>query len=150
MDKEKLLRLIQNQHVIPRIRCMLEERDLRKTEYDFDANQLCFLRRISRREGMSQAELANEVMVPPPTVTRKLNRLIQDGIVERRDDSTDYRKKCLYLTEAGEKAAQFVNTMNAAHMSILFDGFTEDEQNQYADFLQRIRNNIENNLKEHP
>lgn len=150
MDKEKLLRLIQNQHQIPKLRCMLEERDLRETAYSFDSNEMCFLRRISRREGMTQVELASEVLVPPPTVTRKLNRLIQCGVIERRDDSTDYRKKRLYLTETGKQVAQMVNNLNIAHTSILFEGFTEEERDQYADFLDRIRRNAEKNLREFP
>ncbi|MBQ2991419.1 MAG: MarR family transcriptional regulator [Clostridia bacterium] len=150
MNKEKLLRLIQSQHLIPKVRSMLEERDLRKTPYRFDSNEMCFLRRISRSEGMTQVELANEVLVPPPTVTRKLNRLIECGIVERRDDSSDYRKKRLYLTETGKEVARMVNELNAAHTAILFEGFTEEERDLYANFLERIRHNAEKNLRETP
>ncbi len=148
MNREKLLRLIQSQHLIPKLRSLLEERDLKQTPYDFDTNQMCFLRCISRREGMSQAELASEVLVPAPTVTRKLNRLIECGVVERRDDAADYRKNHLYMTDRGEEVAQLVNEFNIRHTRILFDGFTEEEIDQYAGFLERIRENGEKALKE--
>ena len=148
MNKETLLRLIQSQHLIPKLRSKLEERDLQHTPYDFDTNQMCLIRRISRSEGITQVELSNEVLVPAPTVTRKLNKLIEQGIVERRDDSTDYRKNRLYLTEAGKEAAQMVNDMNARHTAMLFEGFTEEEQHQYAAFLERIRENGRKALKE--
>ena len=128
MNREKLLRLIQSQHLIPMLRCKLEERDLKKTAYQFDANQMCMIRRISRREGMTQIELSGEVLVPAPTVMRKLNRLIDAGVIERRDDSTDYRKNRLYLTEAGRDVAQMVNEMNIRHTELLFEGFTEEER----------------------
>jgi len=150
MNKEMLLRLIQSQHLIPKLRSKLEERDLRHTPYDFDTNQMCFIRRISRNEGITQVELSNEVLVPAPTVTRKLNKLIDCGIVERRDDSTDYRKNRLYLTETGKEVGQMVNEMNARHTALLFEGFTDEEQKQYADFLERIRRNGEKALKETP
>ena len=150
MHKEKLLRLIQSQYLIPKIRRLLEERDLKQTPYCFDANEMCFIRRISRNEGMTQVELANEVLVPPPTVTRKLNHLIECGMIERRDDSTDYRKKRLYLTQEGRRAAQMVNDLNAQHTAILFEGFTEEECALYADFLERIRQNGQKALKERP
>lgn len=150
MNKEKLLRLIQSQYLIPKLRSKLEARELRHTPYDFDANQMCFIRRISRNDGMTQIELSNEVLVPAPTVTRKLNKLIDWGIVERRDDSTDYRKNRLYLTETGREVAQMVNEMNQRHTELLFDGFTEDERVQYADFLERIRRNGQKALKENP
>jgi len=148
MNKEKLLRLIQSQYLIPKLRRKLEERDLQKTAYDFDANQLCMIRRISRNEGMTQIELSGEVLVPAPTVMRKLNRLIEAGVIERRDDSTDYRKNRLYLTETGKAVAQMVNELNIRHTELLFEGFTEEERDQYADFLERIRQNGQKALKE--
>ena len=148
MNKEMLLRLIQSQHLIPKLRSKLEERDLRKTAYQFDGNQMCMIRRISRSEGMTQIELSNEVLIPAPTVMRKLNRLIEAGVIERRDDSTDYRKNRLYLTEAGREVAQMVNELNVRHTELLFDGFTEEERDQYADFLERIRQNGQKALKE--
>ena len=148
MNREKLLRLIQSQHLIPKLRSKLEERDLKKTAYDFDGNQMCLLRRISRNEGMTQIELSGEVLVPAPTVMRKLNRLIEAGVIERRDDSSDYRKNRLYLTEAGREVAQMVNDLNIRHTELLFEGFTEEERDQYADFLERIRENGQRALKE--
>lgn len=148
MNKEKLLRLIQSQHLIPKLRSKLEERDLRKTAYQFDENQMCLIRRISRSEGMTQIELSNEVLVPAPTVMRKLNRLIEAGVIERRDDSSDYRKNRLYLTETGRDVAQMVNELNIRHTELLFDGFTEEERDQYAGFLERIRENGQRALKE--
>ena len=106
------------------------------------------IRRISRSEGMTQIELSNEVLISAPTVMRKLNRLIEAGVIERRDDSTDYRKNRLYLTEAGRDVAQMVNEMNLRHTELLFEGFTEEERDQYADFLERIRKNGQKALKE--
>ena len=79
---------------------------------------------------------------------READKLIEQGIVERRDDSTDYRKNRLYLTETGKDVAQMVNDMNARHTAMLFEGFTEEEQQQYADFLERIRKNGRKALSE--
>lgn len=147
MNKEKLLRLIQSQYLIPKLRSKLEAQELEQTAYRFDANQMCFIRRISRNDGMTQVELANEVLVPAPTVTRKLNKLIDCGIVERREDSTDYRKNRLYLTQKGKEVARMVNEMNLRHTALLFEGFSQEEREQYADFLERIRENGQRALK---
>ena len=41
-----------------------------------------------------------------------------------------------------------VNDMNARHTAMLFEGLTEEEQKQYAAFLERIRENARKALKE--
>ena len=141
-----MMRLIQNQHMIPKVRNVLNERELRDTAYDFDPNEICFLKRISHREGMTQAELAGEVVAPAPTVTRKLNKLTELGLLERRDDSSDNRKHRLFLTEEGARVAQMLNDMNVRHTEMLFEGFSEEEREQFADMMERMRRNAEREL----
>ena len=150
MTIEKLMRMINNQHTIPKVRNILNERELSASEYTFDPNEVCFLKRIGQNEGMTQAELSCAVFAPAPTVTRKLNKLTCMGLLERRDDSKDYRKHRLYLTEEGKRVAHMLNEMNIRHTETLFEGFSEEEREQFANLLERMRQNADRALKEHP
>jgi MarR family transcriptional regulator for hemolysin len=52
-------------------------------------------------EGIRQNRLAAEMGVEGPSVVRILDRLVQDGLVERREDQSDRRAKTVHLTDAG-------------------------------------------------
>ena len=54
---------------------------------------------LYQRDGLSQAELSREVAIEPPTVVRTVERMVRDGLVERRSDPHDARLVRVYLTE---------------------------------------------------
>jgi MarR family transcriptional regulator for hemolysin len=54
-----------------------------------------------RPEGVRQNQLADELGVEGPSLVRLLDRLVEHGLVERREDPLDRRAKLVHLTEAG-------------------------------------------------
>src|ERR671935_2938883 len=54
--------------------------------------------RLQRAEGLKQSELADLLEVQPITLTRLIDRLHDNGLIERRSDPDDRRVKRLYLT----------------------------------------------------
>ena len=62
--------------------------------------QWAVLLRLERREGLKQSELAEALDIQPITLTRLVDRLCANGLVERRADPNDRRAKKLYLTAA--------------------------------------------------
>ncbi len=52
-------------------------------------------------EGIRQNALAAELGVEGPSLVRLLDRLVQGGLVERREDPHDRRAKTVHLTDAG-------------------------------------------------
>ncbi len=66
---------------------------------------------LSKREGISQAELAELAELEPMTLVRVLDRMEADGWVERRADPSDRRARCLYLTLAGRPLVEKVWTL---------------------------------------
>jgi DNA-binding MarR family transcriptional regulator len=53
------------------------------------------------RDGMSQAQLARVAAIEPPTMVRTIDRMVRDGLVERRPDASDARISRIHLTERG-------------------------------------------------
>src|SRR5947209_18436459 len=60
--------------------------------------QWAVLARLEYAEGMKQAELAELLDLQPITLTRLVDRLCANGLIERRADPADRRVKRLYLT----------------------------------------------------
>jgi MarR family transcriptional regulator for hemolysin len=62
--------------------------------------QWAVLLRLERREGLKQSDLAEQLDIQPITLTRLVDRLCDNGLIERRADPNDRRAKRLYLTPA--------------------------------------------------
>jgi len=58
------------------------------------------LARLDRFEGLKQAELAEMLDLQPISLTRLLDGLAENGLIERRPDPEDRRAKRLFLTPA--------------------------------------------------
>lgn len=49
------------------------------------------------------AEIADDIVIPPPTLTRAIDKLIADGLVHRLSDPADRRRVLARLTRRGEQ-----------------------------------------------
>jgi MarR family transcriptional regulator for hemolysin len=59
------------------------------------------LREASLAEGASQRELAHRMRIEPPTLVRHLDKLADEGLVERRPDPVDRRIVRVIVTAKG-------------------------------------------------
>lgn len=62
--------------------------------------QWAVLVKLERHEGLKQSDLAEYLDIQPITLTRLVDRLCDNGLIERRPDPNDRRAKRLYLTPA--------------------------------------------------
>jgi MarR family transcriptional regulator for hemolysin len=75
-----------------------------------------------RPEGVRQNVLADELGVEGPSLVRLLDKLVQDGLVERCEDPTDRRAKTVHLTHAGRAHCQRASEALDAFRATLLDG----------------------------
>lgn len=61
--------------------------------------QWIVLFRLRQQEGLSQVDLAEVMELQPISLVRLLDRLVDQGLLERRPHPTDRRANQLYLTE---------------------------------------------------
>lgn len=93
-------------------------------------------------EGLTPSELAELVVVEPPTLTKMLQRLEKAGILERRPDENDARSYKVYLTEAGRTLQEPVTHIwNVLEKRILTD-MTLEEQLLLRRLLLQVRRNL--------
>jgi MarR family transcriptional regulator, transcriptional regulator for hemolysin len=82
-------------------RTVHDELDRRLGERGASLWNWVLLKEAANAEGASQRELAQHMRIEPPTLTRHLDKLAQDGLVERRPDPDDRRVVRVVVTPAG-------------------------------------------------
>lgn len=70
------------------------------------APQRFVLRMIGHEQGLTAGTLARRLHDHPSTLTAVLRRLVDQGLVSRRDDPADQRRVRLHLTTAGARVDQ--------------------------------------------
>jgi MarR family transcriptional regulator for hemolysin len=83
--------------------------DRRAQRLGLTGAQLRLLSKLRRKEGATQAELASEMEMRPISLSGLVDKLAQQGLVERRSDQNDRRINRLYLTPAGRELAHKID-----------------------------------------
>jgi MarR family transcriptional regulator for hemolysin len=89
------------------------ERRARQTGLPVTRQQARALLYIARHEGLSQAAVATMLDIEPIALVRVLDRLHEEGLVERRLHPTDRRVRTLWLTPLAWSVIDRVLALNA-------------------------------------
>ena len=95
-----------------------------------------------------QVDIAKRLRIEGPTLTRMLDALEKDGMVERLPDPADRRTKQLRLTGEGEETLEEIFAIADGLRSRLFDGFSEAEVEVVNTFLARLMERLDSGLKD--
>lgn len=104
--------------------------------------QIPFLMLLSKKDEMSQKEVARELHVKPPTVNVMVQRMEKAGFVSRRQDERDQRISRIRLTEKGIEMKEKVIAYVEENDEYVLQGFSEAERCLLGRFLRQIINNI--------
>jgi MarR family transcriptional regulator, transcriptional regulator for hemolysin len=85
--------------------------------------QWAVMARLEHHEGLKQSELAEMLDLQPITLTRLVDRLCQNGMVERRPDPNDRRAKRLHLTPLARPLMDRLAELGGEVMGTVLDGF---------------------------
>src|SRR5688572_15805204 len=75
--------------------------DAALNELGLHVGQEWILFELWREEGLTHSQLAEHMCLEPPTITKMLQRMESNDLVERRQDSEDARVSRVYLTDRG-------------------------------------------------
>jgi MarR family transcriptional regulator, organic hydroperoxide resistance regulator len=99
------------------------------------------LRHLWDDDGLTPREIADRLTVEMPTVTRTVQRMVRDGLVERHAHPDDARSVRIYLTKRGlELRMQLAETV-AEQTEHAMRGFAADERETFVAMLERISEN---------
>lgn len=97
---------------------------------------------LDKKNGRSQRELSDCLMVKPATVTVMIKRLEKTGFVERMNDEKDQRISRVFLTKKGENICEILKEMHANIEKQSFNNFTLEEKVLLRRLLIQIRDNL--------
>jgi len=93
-------------------------------------------------EGLTQTQLADRVMISPPSMSHALQRLEEAGFVRRRADPSDDRVQRVYLTQAGwDVRAPLDEGWRQVELAA-FAGMSPEERDTLQRLLVRVRDNL--------
>ncbi len=96
--------------------------DQKARQFGMTRAQWVVLARLQRAEGLKQSELADILELQPISLTRLLDRLCANGLIERRPDPDDRRANRLYLTPAAAPVMESLGRLGEELMSEVLDG----------------------------
>lgn len=102
---------------------------------------------LAQNPGTMQATLANHMEVEPITLSRHLDRLENDGVVERRSDMKDRRVKRLYLTAQGEVQMCTLKTVRDEIVNTIHGCLEPEEAERIREGLVNVRYRLLDMLK---
>ncbi len=115
-------------------------------DIDLFPGQLPVLEYILAHPGCTQHELANGVLVSPPSVALSTKRMQASGLLKKTTDPDDQRRNRLYVTDRGRELSQHCrNLINVLNEQMLSD-FNEDELHELHDMFARMVKNLEQSL----
>ncbi len=98
--------------------------------------------RLERSEGLKQSELAEILDIQPITVTRLIDRLCENGLIERRSDPHDRRAKRLFLTPAARPLLTQLNALSTEMLARVLSGLERSTVEGMTGHLSAIKENV--------
>ena len=97
---------------------------------------------LARHEGINQAGLADLLEIKPMTLVRQLDRMEEDGWIERRPDPADRRARRLMLSEKARPILARILDLSSEVRSEAFANLSEEDGRHLLDLLRRIHGNL--------
>ncbi len=116
--------------------------DRRAAEHGMTRAQWGALIRIGRRSGITQAEIAEQMDIQPISLVPVLDRLCEQGLLERHAHPSDRRAKLLRLTDKGETVLLELEPVAVAIAEDLFAGATPRQIEDFQGLLELLKDNI--------
>jgi len=118
------------------------DRKARQTGLPITRRQAAVVLYIARNEGVSQTEVATWLDLEPIALVRMLDKLNDEGLVERRAHPTDRRVRTLWLTPAARPMVTQILAINKAIREEAFVGMPAHARETVIDILDGIKGNL--------
>ncbi len=116
--------------------------DQRARQFGISRAQWTVLVRLDRSEGLKQSELAEILDLQPISLTRLLDRLAENGLIERRPDPNDRRANRLYLRPAARPLLTELADLSQEMMETVLEGLDDDANDRLLRDLVTIKDNL--------
>jgi MarR family transcriptional regulator, transcriptional regulator for hemolysin len=121
--------------------------DKEAARYGITRAQWAVLAKVERSEGMKQTELAEQMEVQPITLTRLIDKLCDNGWIERRGDENDRRVNRLYLRKAARPLLAKLASLRSELTATALEGINPADAHRLLAQLESIKENVRNAIQ---
>jgi MarR family transcriptional regulator for hemolysin len=116
--------------------------DKEASRFGITRAQWAVLAKVERTEGLKQSELAEQMEMQPITLTRLIDRLCDNGWIERRGDETDRRVNRLYLRKAARPLLGKLSGLRSELTATALEGINPSDAHRLLAQLEAIKENV--------
>ena len=116
--------------------------DRRAAEHGMTHVQWGVLKRVQARDGLMQAEIAEQMDLQPISLVPILDKLCEQGLIERRADPKDRRAKLLFLTGLGRDRLDSLGPVADQISAEIFKGLDAAAVGRLHAQLTQLKDNI--------
>jgi MarR family transcriptional regulator, transcriptional regulator for hemolysin len=118
------------------------DRRARQTGLPITRRQAAVVLYIARHEGVSQAEVASWLDIEPIALVRMLDKLHEEGVVERRAHPTDRRVRTLWLAPDAAPVVERILDINQLIREEAFAGSPPETRDALIGALVGVKENL--------
>jgi MarR family transcriptional regulator, transcriptional regulator for hemolysin len=118
------------------------DRQARQTGLPITRRQAAVILYVARHQGVSQAEVANWLDLEPIALVRMLDKLHEEGVVERRAHPTDRRVRTLWLSARAAPVIDRILDINLAIREEAFAGAPTGTREALIEALTLVKDNL--------
>ena len=115
---------------------------------DLTRSQLRIMLHLSRRDGLTQVRIAEDLDMGKVAVGGLLDRLEGKGLVQRRPHPTDRRATHVFLTPSAEALYKPIVESGRYVMDKMLAGISTQKQTELIDLLLTVKQNTQNIITE--
>src|SRR3982074_1204525 len=121
--------------------------DKQAARYGITRAQWAVLAKVERAEGLKQTELAEQMEMQPITLTRLIDRLCDNGWVERRRDDTYPLDNPLFLRKGARPLLGKLSGLPSELTATALGGINPSDAHRLLDQLEAIKENVRNAIQ---
>jgi len=114
----------------------------RVKELGFTRSQWEVLYLLHNDDGLTQTEIATQLIMAKPPLGKLIDRLEKDQWLERRDDPTDRRAKRVFLTPKSSPLLDPLEKLVSDIGELATDGFSDRERQKFVEMLLAAHKNL--------
>ena len=113
-------------------------REDRLKEYGLTGFQVKYILAVCNGGGVSQDELARQLLVNKSNVARQMVALESAGFVRREQSERDKRVYKVWPTEKAEALMPLIRSVNEEWKGIICRGLSEEEKKELSDLILKL------------
>jgi MarR family transcriptional regulator for hemolysin len=116
--------------------------DKQATRFGITRAQWAVLAKLERFEGLKQSELAEMMEMQPISLTRLIDRICDNNLIDRRSDANERRANRLYLRPAARPLLKKLGELRAEITQTALGQMSSNEAHDLVRLLETIKDNV--------